>query len=401
MKLVILGDPHFGGGYSLGKIDRYSRLNSRLMDHGNTMDHVIDFMVDREASHLVITGDVFEHRRPEASQTAAFSERLARLTDHSIHTHIVVGNHDMIRAHNTTTIDMLRLLRLPNVHVWSEIDSIHCEDPRGKLGINVIFFPFRTRQMLQCATNEKAVGHLIERLRYEVCGVEMPGPKILVGHFALQGAKSHALSMEAHAVSELVLPLSMFKELDATVMGHIHQHQVLSKDPFIAHIGSMERTDFGEAGQPKYFLVVDTDSGEAEYEFHPLPVRPLHDLSIDQAKAEPGNGVMTNIKDEILEYAKSNKMFGSIVRAEVVVNDRAAHDVDTGELMRFLLKDLAVNNCVGVHSTIVAKRQLRNADITERIKPQVAFKKFLEGMDDEQLRKKLEKKGNKIIEETK
>lgn len=400
MKLVILGDPHFGGGYSLGKIDRHSRLNSRLIDHGNTMDHVIDFMVDREATQLILTGDVFEHRRPEASQTAAFSERLARLTDHGIHTHILVGNHDMIRAHNTTTIDMLRLLRLPNVHVWSEIDSIYCDDPRGQMGINVIFFPFRTRQMLQCSTNEKAVQHLIERLRYEVCGLENPGPKVLIGHFALQGAKSHALSMEAHAVSELVLPLSMFGELDATVMGHIHQHQVLSKDPFITHIGSMERTDFGEVGQPKYFLVVDTDSGEAEYEFFPLPVRPLHDISIDQTLAVPGKGVMADIKDSILDYSKDQKMFGSIVRAEVIVNDRAAQDVDTAELMRFFLKDLSVNHCVGVHSTVVSKRQLRNADITERIDPQVAFKKFLEVMDDDALRKKLEKQGSKIIEET-
>jgi len=400
MKLVILGDPHFGGGYSLGKIDRHSQLNSRLIDHGNTMDHVIDFMVEREASQLVITGDIFEHRRPEASQTAAFSERLARLTDHGIHTHIVVGNHDMVRAHNTTTVDMLRLLRLPNVHVWSEIDSIYCEDPRGKPGINVIFFPFRTRQMLRCVTNVNAVKYLTDRLKYEICGIEHPGPKILVGHFSLQGAKSHALSIETHAVSEIVLPLSVFKELDVTVMGHIHQHQVLSKEPFITHIGSMERTDFGEVNQPKYFLVVDTDSGEAEYKFHPLPIRPLHDLSIDQTGATPENDVMTDIKNSIHEYAKKHKMAGSIVRAEIVVNDRVANKVDTSELMRFFFKELSVNNCVGVYSTIVTKRQLRNSDITERVKPKIAFKKFLESIDDEALRKKLERHGNKIIEET-
>ena len=68
--------------------------------------------------------------------------------------------------------------------------------------------------------------------------------------------------------------------------------------------------------------------------------------------------------------------------------------------LRFFLKELSVNHCVGVHSTVVSKRQLRNADITERIDPQVAFKKFLEVMDDDALRKKLEKQGSKIIEET-
>lgn len=397
MKLVILGDTHFGGGYALGKIDRYRQVNSRLIDHANTMDHVIDYAADNDVSHLVITGDIYEHRRPEASQQSYFSSKLARLTELGVHTHIVVGNHDIIRAHKSTTIDILKHLRLPNVHVRSEIDSFRCEDSRGE-GINLVFFPFRNRQMLQCDSNRKAVEYLKDRLAYEVRGFEKPGPKILIGHFALQGAKTQSMTMD-QAASEIVLPLSMFGEFDAVVMGHIHQHQILRRDPLILHLGSMERADFGEAGQPKYFMVVDTDSGEVTYRFLPLPVRELHDLLLDRTSADPDSGIMDSILDEIAKHAAAHKIAGGIVRAEVLVNDRVAQEVRTDRIAAALVKEHGANHCVGVHATIVAKRQLRDADITERIDPEQSFERFLELETDDDLRKRLKKAGMQIIKD--
>lgn len=399
MKLVVLGDTHFGGGYALGKIDAYRRVNTRLLDHGATMDHVIDYIADNDVSHLVITGDIYEHRRPEAAQMGVFSEKLARLTELGVQTHIVVGNHDLVRAHKSTTVDVLKQLRLPTVHIWSEIDSFHCEDPRGGIGANLVFFPFRTKQMLQCPSNKKAIEYLKDRLVYEVRGFENPGPKILVGHFALQGAKTQSVTMD-QAASEIVLPLSMFSELDLTVMGHIHQYQILGKDPLIMHLGSMERADFGEAGEKKHFLVVDTEGGNMSYQLLPLPVRELHDMVLDHTAADPDKDVMEAVLKEVRDYGKSNKMLQSIVRAEILVNDRVAQDVRTDKVVEILVDEFGVHNCVGVHSTIVAKRQLRSADITERADPEQSFEKFLELEGDEELRKRLKKAGIQIIKET-
>lgn len=398
MRLVVLGDLHLGGGYSLGRIDPHRQLNTRLIDHSNTFDHVIDFMVDRGVKHLALTGDIYEHRRPEASQMAVFSDKLARLTDLGIHTHIVAGNHDIVRAHKATTMDKFRLLRLPTVHVYNDVGSYRCEDPGGGPGINLVLAPFRTRQMLQCWSNEDAAELLKNSLRYEQQLLDNGDPMVLVGHLTLQGATNHGSPLEEHAVFDIIMPTAAFEGFDAVVMGHIHQYQVIADNPLIMHVGSMERTDFGESKYPKFFVFFENDGGKLTWEFIPLPVKPLHDLVIDKSTEEPTT-LMDSIRQWIRDYAARNKMANSIVRVDVTVGEAAAHAIDTAEIMRFLLRDMMVSNCVGVHSTVLSKRQLRDATITERADPKSALDKWLElNVSDPTMRGAMRKAGFRIID---
>jgi exonuclease SbcD len=393
MKIAVLGDPHFGAGYALGKIDPYRQLNTRLLDHSNTFDHAIDQIADEGVSHLVVTGDIYEHRRPEASQIALFSEKLSRLADMGVHTHIVVGNHDLIRAHKTTTIDMLHQLKLPMVHVYSEVGSFHCEDASGSA--NLILFPFRTRYMLQCPTNEKAVEYLSSRLDYEMGSFEFPAPVILVGHFALQGSKSQDISLEKHALYEIVLPLDMFDDMDMVVMGHVHQFQVMRTDPLVVHLGSMERTDFGEARFGKYLMLITAEGSDLSYEFRPLPVRALHDITIDCTKCE--GSAMAHVMTQLEDIASKRRMFGSIVRVEILIDEKDARNVSTDDVMRKLIKGMAVGNCVGVSTTVISHRQLRDSSITERLNPLEAFERYLKLIDDAETRDLMRQHGSRII----
>lgn len=398
MKIAVLGDPHFGAGYSLGKVDSYWQLNSRLIDHANTFDHVVDQIADEGVSHLVITGDVYEHRRPEVSQIVAFSERLGRLSDLGIHTHIVVGNHDLVRAHKTTTIDMLGRLRLPLVHVHADVGSYYCEDAHGGPGLNLVFFPFRTRYMLQCPTNRRAADYLSTRLEYEMSSLEVQAPVLLVGHFALQGAKSQDNALEKHVVSEVVLPLSMFADVDMTVMGHIHQFQKLSEDPPILHVGSMERTDFGEAKYPKYFLIAESSEEGLGYELRVLPVRALYDISIDcTGRQDP----MQHALAQLDEFAATHRMFGSIVRVEVMIDEKDAQTVAAGAIVEKLVKGMAVHHCLPPSFVVIAQRQLRDSAITERLRPAEAFDRYLKMELDEDLREAMRRRGLPIIRGTK
>lgn len=397
MKLVVLGDLHLGGGYALGRIDPYRQLNTRLIDHSNTFDHVVDYMVDHGVEHLALTGDIYEHRRPEASQMALFSEKLARLADLGIHTHIVAGNHDIVRAHKATTIDKFRLLRLPMVHVYNDIESRHCVGADGT-GVNMVFAPFRTRQMLQCWSNEDAVAFLRERLQAERRGLGNGDPAMVVGHLTLQGATLHGTALEEHAVFDIVMPPSAFEGFGAVVMGHVHRFQVLSEDPLIAHVGSMERTDFGEAGQPKVFAMVEVGDNRLSCEFVPLPVKPLHDIVVDRSADQPA-GMMDGIKAWLRTYSSRNRMEDSIARVTITVSDTAAHAVDTAEIMRFLLRELSVGNCVGVHAQIVSRRQLRDATITEKSDPLSSLNRWLElNVADPATRDEMARAGARIIE---
>jgi len=392
MKLVVLGDLHLGGGYSLGRIDPYRQLNSRLIDHSDTFDHVVDFMVEHEVEHLALTGDIYEHRRPEASQMAVFSEKLAHLSDLGIHTHIVAGNHDIVRAHKATTMDKFRLLKLPFVHVYNDIGTYCCPS------MNLVFLPFRTKQMLQCWSNEEAVTFLRKSLEYEIQSLDNDNPTVLIGHMTLQGACGHGSPMEDHAVFDIIMPFSTFEGFDAVVMGHIHQFQVLSTEPLIMHVGSMERTDFGESKQPKFFTLFETEGDTLKWDFVSLPVKPLHDLVIDKSLEGP-EGLMKSIKKWLQDYGSKNIMGNGIVRVEIMVGEHAAQALDTSEILRFILRDMAVSHCVGVHSTVITRRQLRDSTITERADPHSALTKWLDAnVQDQELREGMRKAGFKIME---
>jgi exonuclease SbcD len=279
------------------------------------------------------------------------------------------------------------------------VDSFYCEDPKGGIGINLIFFPFRTRYMLQCPTNEKAVEYLSSRLEYEVTSLENVAPTLLIGHFALQGAKSQDVSLEKHALYEIVLPLSMFADIDMTIMGHIHQFQILSESPLIAHLGSMERTDFGEAKYPKYFAIVETQGDQLAYAFRPLPVRALYDITIDCAGK--GDQAMAHALERLDDFASKRKMFGSIVRVEILVDEKDARSISTAEIFKKLVKGMAVHNCVGVSTTVMTQRQLRDSSITERLRPMDAFERYLKMVDDKDMRELMRKRGTPIIKGTK
>ena len=397
MKIVILGDTHFGGGYSLGKIDSQKQVNSRLLDHAKTMEYVIDYCADNDITSFIITGDVFEHRRPESAQITIFSELLAKLSDLSIHTHIVIGNHDIIRARNATTVDMLEKLKLPYVHIWSEIDTFHIESMDESDGLNVIFLPYRTRQMLKCDSNEEAIFFLKSRLIFERQSIRNKDKTIVVGHFALQSAKMNGAIIDINSVPEIILPIDTFDNVESVIMGHIHQHQVLSKTPFITHIGSMEKTDFGESDENKYFLVIDTSPKEHLYEFYLLPNRRIFDIKIDQSESLPDSNVMNKIQKYIKAYSLKNNLVDSIVKVEIILNENIVSEINSSKIIK-LLHELGVYNCVGVYSSIVSKRQLRSSEITEKLSPRASFEKWLE-FEDEDIRDELKRAGNKIIDE--
>jgi exonuclease SbcD len=187
----------------------------------------------------------------------------------------------------------------------------------------------------------------------------------------------------------------MFKDLDMVVMGHVHQFQIMQEDPLIAHLGSMERTDFGEAKYSKYLMLIEAEGDDLAYEFRPLPVRALHDISIDCTKCD--DDAMKHVMAELDAFAAKRRMFGSIVRVEILVDEKDARDVNTAEVLKKLVKDMAVGNCVGVTTTVISRRQLRDSSITERLKPMEAFDRYLKMVDDKEIRDLMRKRGSLII----
>lgn len=387
MKVAILGDTHFGGGYSLGTSNQHRQINTRLIDYANTFDYVVDYMKNHNIKRFIITGDIFESRRPYAAELGLFAEKMNRLSEIGITTHIVIGNHDLVQEQSSTTVDVLKNLKLPTVNIHSDIESITIDN------FNVIFLPFRNRQMLNCSSNEEAIERINTKLIYERS--KLIGPTILVGHFMIDcnDVVSHfATEIESN---EIVLPKNMFNDFDGTIMGHIHGHKVLRKNPFISYVGSMERNTFGEKDEQKHFLIFD--SNDISFQFEELPIRNLFDIRINQSESKTGSEAFENCSNFITQYHRQNNLKNSIIRITIILNESAIAEFQT-EKIHNLLKKIGVFYCVGIYTELLNTRQLRKSIITEKLSPKQSFLEYLTLIEDEELKELIKKKGLKIIE---
>ncbi|MFA5048425.1 MAG: metallophosphoesterase [Patescibacteria group bacterium] len=394
MKIVILGDTHFGGGFALGKTDYYTHLNTRLLDFSNSFDYVVDYMINNCVNHFFITGDIFENRRPQASELSLFSKKICRLSELNIHTHIVIGNHDLIKEQSATTLDVLSSLKLPFVHIYSDVESFICKDEVNS--INIIFLPFRTCEMLNCTTNEEAVTRISTFLQYEVKKLNNKNPTIVIGHLMVQGTAIGNAVLDA-SPGEVVLPVEIFKRFNSVIMGHVHQHIIVKKKPLIVHLGSMECKDFGEGKHKKYFLSIESNNNKLSYCFEQLPVRSLFDFVIDQSLASSGKEATDDVIQQIKNFSQKNDLKDSIIRIEIFINEKCLYDLETESIRRYLKQIHKIYYCVGIFPQVVSKRQLRKASITEHNDPLTSFIEYVELEEDLTIRDKMKLIGSKII----
>jgi exonuclease SbcD len=98
-------------------------------------------------------------------------------------------------------------------------------------------------------------------------------PLILTAHASVEGAMFGAERMVMLG-SDLVLPTSLVKDrrLDYVAMGHIHKPQDLNKGnhPPVIYPGSIERVDFGEAMDDKFFIVAEVGRGATEVQWRKI-----------------------------------------------------------------------------------------------------------------------------------
>jgi exonuclease SbcD len=91
--------------------------------------------------------------------------------------------------------------------------------------------------------------------------------------------------------ADLVLPGSLVRDgrLDYVALGHIHKPQDLNENahPPVIYPGSIERVDFGEAGDDKFFIIAEVEKGHTQVEWRQLTgVRPFIDRYIQLESPE-------------------------------------------------------------------------------------------------------------------
>lgn len=274
-RTLILGDPHFGKGLSIGRAGIGSALNSRIVDQIKILEWVLDQCHEYMIDTIIITGDVFEDPKPHPTLIKLFLTWLKKCEAQEITVHIIHGNHEILRTGQFTSsaLDIFSEAELNNVFVYNCIDTIHLD------GVSFTLLPFRDRRSFNVDTHDEAIESIRQKLVYEVASIPSENKKILVGHLAIAGSIFVGDEID-DASNELFCPKSIFEGYDCVWMGHIHRPQVLGEKPaFVAHVGSMDLSDYGETDHHKMVVVVDSNDQNTFFELC-IPSRPLHNFSI-------------------------------------------------------------------------------------------------------------------------
>ncbi|MDZ8031398.1 exonuclease SbcCD subunit D [Nostoc sp. DedSLP04] len=304
IKILHLSDIHMGSGFSHGRINPETGLNTRLEDFVNTLSICIDRALTDAVDMVIFGGDAFPDATPPPYVQQAFASQFRRLMDANIPTVLLVGNHDQhSQGQGGASLNIYRTLGVPGFVVGDTLTT-HCiETCNGK--VQVITLPWLTRSTLMTRQETEGLSLaevnqlLTERLRVvlegEVRRLDPDVPTILLAHLMADNASLGAERFLAVGKG-FTLPLSLLTRpcFDYVALGHVHRHQNLNKsnNPPVIYPGSIERVDFSEEKEDKGYVMIELERGSAEWEFCPLTVRTFRTIEVDVSKADDPQAVL-------------------------------------------------------------------------------------------------------------
>ncbi|MEH2303237.1 MAG: exonuclease SbcCD subunit D [Nostoc sp.] len=304
IKILHLSDIHMGSGFSHGRINPVTGLNTRLEDFVNTLSICIDRALIDAVDMVIFGGDAFPDATPPPYVQQAFASQFRRLMDANIPTVLLVGNHDQhSQGQGGASLNIYRTLGVPGFVVGDTLTTHRIETRNGK--VQVITLPWLTRSTLM--TRQETEGLclaevnqlLTERLRVvlegEIRRLDPDVPTVLLAHLMSDNATLGAERFLAVGKG-FTLPLSLLTRpcFDYVALGHVHRHQNLNKsnNPPVIYPGSIERVDFSEEKEDKGYVMLELERGSAEWEFCPLTVRTFRTIEVDVSKADDPQAVL-------------------------------------------------------------------------------------------------------------
>ena len=276
---------------NFGRHDPHTGLPVRVLDFLKSLDAIVDTAIQEKVDLVLFAGDAYKDRNPAPTFQREWGKRIMRLSHAGIPTLLLVGNHDLSpalgRAH---ALDSFGTLEVPHVHVVDKPALLTPADLEG-VPLQVLAIPWLSRSGLiaqlggSLADVSQAYARL-EELITELVNtwleqVDPALPIVLAAHASVAGA-SYGGERTVMLGGDLVLPGALVRDprLDYVALGHIHKAQDLNPEdhPPVIYPGSIERVDFGEAADEKFFVIAQVSRGATQVDWRKLAdVRPIID----------------------------------------------------------------------------------------------------------------------------
>ncbi len=320
MKLLHFADAHIDMA-NYGRHDPETGLPLRVLDFLKSLDTIVDAAIFEKVDIVIFAGDAYKDRSPAPTFQREWGRRIMRLSQAKIPTLLLIGNHDISpaagRAHAIQEFDTLQV---PYIKVLQKPEFLTPKE-LWDIPVQVIAMPWITRSSLMANIGETDLGKAYERIEGNISSLveewvaeaDKNLPLILTAHASVEGAMFGAERMVMLG-SDLVLPTSLVKDprLDYVAMGHIHKPQDVNEGqyPPVIYPGSIERIDFGEARDKKFFILADVARGATKVEWKEIKgTRPFIEC---RAVLKSDENVT-----EVLKSAMPKDISGAIVKLVV------------------------------------------------------------------------------------
>lgn len=328
MKIFHLADTHIGySAYSKLDADGY---NQREMDVYSAFDQVVETALAESPDLVLHCGDLFDTVRPSNRAISFVMGELLKLSDAGIPTVIISGNHSTPRLRETGSV----------FRVFEHVKGLHLAYT-GKCE------RFSFDNLMVHALPHSADKELFET---ELDSLR-PDPDFTDNIAMLH---SGVAGLDAFRMSEFNELIAKGNQLDRgfeyVALGHFHQH--IRATESAVYSGSTERMGFGEVGQPKGFI--ELDSGSGKWKFRELKIRPMLDLPwVDCAGLRSDDvfrTVLGNIEKADIGDAIVRQKLTSIDRKEFGHLDTAAIRKAASEALHFELRPAIIDSGQSVAS---------------------------------------------------
>jgi exonuclease SbcD len=322
MKLLHFSDAHIDMA-NYGRHDPETGLPLRVLDFLKSLDTIVNAAISERVDMVIFAGDAYKDRSPAPTFQREWGKRIMRLSQAKIPTLLLIGNHDISpaagRAHAIQEFDTLQV---PFVKVLQKPEFLTPSD-LWDVPVQVIAMPWVSRSALMAnlemsgtetsevfSSIESRISELVEGWIEEA---DTDIPLILTAHASVEGATFGGERMVMLG-SDLVLPTALVKDqrLDYVAMGHIHKPQDVNKGhhPPVIYPGSIERVDFGEAKDDKFFIIAEVTRGATKVDWKKIEgTRPFIER---RAVLESGENVTGFLKSQLPE-----NMSGAVVKLVV------------------------------------------------------------------------------------
>jgi exonuclease SbcD len=236
------------------------------------LGQMVDLAIGAEVAFVIIAGDIYDGDWPHFGTGQFFANQMRRLHQRGIPVFTVRGNHDAANR-------MTRSLRMPHVTTFDHARA-HTAPLLEERGVAIHGQSFADQAvtidlsrtypppmdgMFNIGVLHTSAGGYATHARYAPCDVQR---------------------LKAHGY-------------DYWALGHVHEREVLSEDPWIVFPGNLQGRHIGETGPKGASLVTVADGRVKSVEHQTLDVLRWADIKVELDGAADEAEAMTRIQAEV------------------------------------------------------------------------------------------------------